>query len=849
MSEISPAWTAPSNHQAKWVESSLRFRYRAFLVTWSLLVACVGIALFAAESAWASWAVAASGWIMGIGLPWLTWHLRVPFSGRVFALTLLLAGHNLHGIDPRGEIWTLGDLPMIFFLAGWSVDICLRQKRPNRIAIGRLLFSILWIFLIRRALVNESNQPAMWFGITGMILGIVSVWLPRGKLLPSRLRSDPGSEEAVRHGLKFAGGWLATRVGIGILILFPSLVYLDLLDLPPLLQESMVKSESSTLGGSAIFFWTREARALRDEDFQQIEVYEAEPNTTNKIIAAIRELRRDPTSSGRRSELAALSTTRVTDLVHLLSVFGTRPIFYIDPIASGDDRVTGGLWVVPEKRWSSWSELRMLGPAQVEKISRNVGRSTVVILAGGVLILLLLGGPSGGSAAAWWLSILLAGTHFGWVRESLDLVSPRVGFVIWKDYANVPLGGTLFIFHSVLLGFMRLAEWITSSLFAHAGLWVALCWTARPSPLLRSWTDSLCLQFAKTLLVFSLFYLTRFFFFLVGSLYSAEWLFYTWFVLSPILLVGGGAWWRRRQGDGRKLPRVGQIAATAFAVRLFVTLLTNLEGNGQVGSWVGSIAVLLAVIAAILFVIALERGTFLNPPHVEGQLWIIAVAAIPFIENVVGDPVFSFIEGSELFLGSTVGWLAFAASLWVIGPITSFIGEFLSRRRARGLEEISSFQDHVLGSEKGADVVDSIGALCQQLKIEDPQLWRHDGTGRMYQIYPLVSDEGLPLLSGPLAQALGGATGSLRLEEMQLEWQWAAYHGELACWFRQGGDLILVPATYENHLLGIFSCPDLDQNRFLLRPAVATALASALAAAFLRSPSSPQVQAIDRGLA
>ncbi|MGB3119713.1 MAG: hypothetical protein WBE58_12900, partial [Verrucomicrobiales bacterium] len=58
---------------------------------------------------------------------------------------------------------------------------------------------------------------------------------------------------------------------------------------------------------------------------------------------------------------------------------------------------------------------------------------------------------------------------------------------------------------------------------------------------------------------------------------------------------------------------------------------------------------------------------------------------------------------------------------------------------------------------------------------------------------------------------------------------------ELDQWFDKGGDLLLIPATHQGCLLGIFCAPDLPENRFLLRPAVSGALGETLAFALLLS--------------
>lgn len=824
---------APDDRLAAMVEASLRLRVRAFLV----FIAATGLVsatnLFLPGTVWAESAGAASSWLIGLGVPWLGWHLRIPFAGRLIAPLVQCAGFSLSGADPRGELWTVGSMPLQYFIYGWVADLCLRQEGPRKGLAGKLAFTLLWLFVLDTVTGTDWSDPKLWSNVLAMLGGIAMVWFPRGRLLPPKWRTSGVAGEIVQESIGSAGSWLASRAAIALLLILPSLVYLDLLDLPPRLAQEAEAAKETLPGGTSFFYWTRDGRAITPEDFQKIEVYAAAPGTTRAVVQAILALRDAPTQPKARSVLAALGTQRLGGILEIFPGLDTNTIFYIDPAGSRDERVSAGIWLTPDARWQRHAELRLLPVDQSERSASSVARATIVILAGGILILLLLGGPSGGSRAAWWLAIFLAGSHVGWVTDSLDLVVDRVRFVIWRDYSSLPLVGTLFSIHTLLIGCMRLAEWMVSQLLAHAGLWVALCWPARPGPLIRTWRDRFCLQAAKIVLVWFALYLIRLIFFFIGTQQETEWPFYVWFVTAPLLLVLGGWAFRKRRTDDVKLPRIGILAASAIFLRLLVPLFFSLGFE-----WGPDLAVVISVLAAIALVIALERGSFLNPPHVEGQLWIIGVAAIPFIENVIGDPVSTFLDGSDLFLGSTIGWLAFAASLWVIGPITGFIGDTLSRWRAKGLDEIEDFSGSVIEASRDGrspEVVASrFGGLLNQLRIQNGQLWRYRGSGTFDRVVPSADGVSYDLISESLADALAGTSGSLRLEEMRLEWRWAPYHRELERWFREGGDLILVPAAYEGHLLGVFACSDVEANRFLLRPAVGASLSTALAAALLQ---------------
>ncbi len=832
-------------------ERALRFQYRALLGVVALLAVCVVVFLAAHGTAWSRWGAAATGWIVGLGVPWLGWHLRIPYAARVVAPIFQLTGLDLHGQDPRGSLWTLAELPVLFFLAGWGIDICLRQRGKTKSVIARVIFCLFWIYLCRGTFESPVGWPEKSLDLTGMLAGIAAVWLPRGALIPHAVRVGTAGGVMVKRGLYSAGVWLMTRIGIALLILLPSLIYLDLLDLPPLLRaewegREVVGNESDRgVDDEPMLFWKREVRALTGDDFKNLDVRIATADSMDQIITAVRTLRLNPRSADALKLFDLEGSTKLSNPAELRELLGVVPVFYIDHLGSGDDRVTSGFWSVPGGKWAKWGEVLKVSESDIELTERAIQRSTFIILAGSVLILLLLGGPSGGVPAAWWIAIFIAGTHLGWVSDSLDLVIERLRFVIWRDYSNDRAGATFFGLHTVLVFFVEISKWLTSNLVAQTGIWVSLCWPARPGPLIRSGLDRFWLQTGKIFIISIGLYLLRLAFFLLGT-GSAELWFYVWFLIFPLLLVGSGIWMRNRirpeigASHSHLLPNAGKAVAIAFLLRGWVPLLSNLETNASLppflASCTGTAAVLLAVFAAILLIVALERGTFLSPPHVDGQLWLLGAASIPFVENVVGDPVSAFIENSNLFLGSTVAWLAFGASLWVIGPIFSFIGDFLSNWRAKGLNEIAEFDGEIVASARSGEAMAKCESLFAALEIVDPQLWCHCGDGWFRCHFPKSNREPSKLVSRSLAGALGGIEGSLRLEEMRLEWRWAAYHGELDHWFAEGGDILLIPASRDGELLGIFCAPDLPENRFLLRPAVSNALAAALATALLFSP-------------
>src|SRR5690606_9906251 len=187
--------------------------------------------------------------------------------------------------------------------------------------------------------------------------------------------------------------------------------------------------------------WKRAARALVDADFASMDVWLARIDTgkevqaaaldaTKEVVAAIRTLRRNPRDEEARNAFAALGLLPLQSVAELETWLGKLPVFYLDRSVSGDDRATAGLLSVPPGKWERWGEVAALDELAIAGHEKSVQQSTLVILAGSVLILLLLGGPSGGTPAAWWLAVFLAGTHFGWVSGSLDLILDRVRFQI-----------------------------------------------------------------------------------------------------------------------------------------------------------------------------------------------------------------------------------------------------------------------------------------------------------------------------------------------------------------------------------------------------------------------------------
>lgn len=130
-------------------------------------------------------------------------------------------------------------------------------------------------------------------------------------------------------------------------------------------------------------------------------------------------------------------------------------------------------------------------------------------------------------------------------------------------------------------------------------------------------------------------------------------------------------------------------------------------------------------------------------------------------------------------------------------------------------------------------------ALFAELRIVQPELWTHVGKGYLQRL-EFAANHMAPekIISERLAQQLGEFVGSLRLEEMRMEWRWAAFQSELEDWFVTHGDLLLIPATHEGQLIGILSASDVPGNRFLLRPAVSGDLGRLLTTALLLSAGS-----------
>ncbi len=834
------------------VSDTLKFRFRTFLLVIALLAVCDLIALSVHGTQWAKAAIACTGIFVGFGVPWLGWHLRIRFIGRVMGPLLQLSGVALHGWDPRDNLWALADLPVLFFLLGWFVDLCFSARSKTGSIAGRFLFTLLWLRMMKSNWSGGDEGAWLAVNLAGILLGIIAVWLPRGQLLPRRFRVPLETQIIVDRGMEKAGGWIASRAGIAILLLLPSLIFLDVLELPPLLRsqlQSVTQADTpapahQSLKDEKILFWLREGRALTAADWDHLEVHAAAPDASMKVIDAILLLRRSPRDPSHVEALRKLSQSRVADMKELALYRGALPVFYVELLPGDDGRATSGMFSVPDSKWADRDELRLISGADLERRETQVRRATFVILASGILILMLFGGPNGGGAAAWWLAIFLAGVNMGWARESLDLIVERVRFVMWRDYSDFQAGGTMFSIHSLLLFLARSAEWLTNNLVVHAGIWVALCWPARPHRLLRSILDRIWVQAAKVVVLAFMLSALRLLLFLCVS--NTELAFTLWFLLFPVLLVSTGIWWRRRTRPGVRLPVVGKMAALAFVLRGWVPVFFVFEDHWSAtgyGIWIGHAGVMFTLIATVLLIMALERGTFLSPPHVEGQVWLICVAALPFIESIVGDPVSGVIEGTGLFLGTTDAWLAFAAAVWLIGPVSSFVGARLSRWRAQGLEQIEEAHDKLKSlpccptAEHSESPLDLCFKLIAELNIHQPQLWRHVGMRNLQRLEASAATGQAPqkILSGRLAEQLGEVEGSLRLEEMRLEWKWAGFQTELDHWFATHGDLLLVPASHNGALLGILWAPDVPQNRFLLRPAVSAALGGALATALLIS--------------
>ncbi|MGD9745597.1 MAG: hypothetical protein AB7V57_04515 [Verrucomicrobiales bacterium] len=99
-------------------KKALRFRYRAFLSMVLALGVCVAFDLLDHGSVFSRAVLTFTGVFAGIGVPWLLWHLRVPFAARVAMAVLLLSGQALNGQDPRENLSPLAATPVVAFLIG-----------------------------------------------------------------------------------------------------------------------------------------------------------------------------------------------------------------------------------------------------------------------------------------------------------------------------------------------------------------------------------------------------------------------------------------------------------------------------------------------------------------------------------------------------------------------------------------------------------------------------------------------------------------------------------------------------------------------------------------------------------
>lgn len=817
---------------------SLQARFR--LLAWLALAEITLVAVFFASGGiaggWISMlALVGANAICTLGTPILGWHFRIPYAARVLMPSLSFINVNPAGQDPRGLLWGLAVLPVIIFFLGWFIDWTLTRRNEKPGVWRRVVFSLLLVLSIYSAL----NRPEIhWSDLSGCVfaaLGIALVWWRLPERWTAALDRVDRRERLVL-GFRKGGAWLASRVAIVALILLPALVFLDLLDLP-----SHLRKELGTPPASPMLYWLRDGKAFDFNKLTEHEIYAGPADGTGAVIEALQKLRDAPRDQAALEGLRKLGEKRLTTPSEFFKSFSSEPIFYVEQGLAGTDRGTGGLLFTTDPVGLKRSELRSVELEDVEKLEIQTRQATIVLLANSVLVILILGGNSGRSAAAWWLALYLVGTSMGWTSGALGMVVEKVRFVMWRNYGDEACGALLMGAHGFLLYVLRFAEWLAREQISQAGLWVSLCWPNRPGRLIQTVWDRFWYQLPKILLVTGILFLLR-----LGSVLAFPddgRGIMAWIITLPLLMVGAGVWMRRRAGKSRTLPRVARLAAAAFILRGWVPALTSYESNwGTHGSWIGITAVVLVVVATVLLVLSLERGTFLVPPHVEGQLWLIGVAALPFIESIVGNPFEAWMEGTSLFTGSAVSWVVLGGAIWLIEPLGDLVGARLARLWARGLDRIKATQAELIAwvtgpaGEAGA-LSESPLSLAYQLIYDlgarEAVAWRLGKDGAMQSWYAKQAEPGTYVLSEELANKLARGGRALRLEEMRDSWEWVDEAEELERLFERLGDVFVIPLPYEDSLLGLLTAPDCEENRFLLRPVVSEGLGRVLATALM----------------
>lgn len=817
---------------------SLQARFR--LLVWLALAEITLVALFFATGGAtggliASLAMLGANAIALVGIPILGWHFRIPYAARVLFPVFSFTNVNEAGQDPRSLLWFLAVLPVIMFFLGWLIDWTLTRRDDKPGILRRLGFSFLWTLLLYGSLNRLEIQWNNFIEVFFAVVGIALVWWR----LPSRWaialdRVD--RRERLAIGFRKGGAWLASRATIVALILLPAVVFLDLLDLPGHLREELGSPPSPSM-----IYWLRDGHAFDLSKLTEREIYAAAPDGAGAVVEALQKLRIAPRDPAALDALRKLGKSRISTPSEFFDKFGFEPLFYVEPGLAGTDRGTGGILFTLDPVGRKLSELRSVELEDIEKLEIQTRQATIVLLANSVLVILILGGNSGRSAAAWWLALYLVGTSMGWASESLGLVVEKVRFVMWRNYGDEAYGALLLGAHGFLLYVLRFAEWLVREQICHAGLWVSLCWPSRPGRLIHTVWDRFWYQFPKIVLVAGILFLLR-----LGSVSAfpdGGLGFMVWIIALPLFLVGAGVWMRRRAGRSRTMPRAARLAAAAFILRGWVPVFTSYEVNwGTTGSWIGIAAVVLVVVATVLLVLSLERGTFLVPPHVEGQLWLIGVASLPFIECIVGKPLEAWMKGTSLFTGSAVSWVVLGGAIWLIEPLGDLVGARLARLWARGLDRINAAQAELIAwvtrppGETGAlskSPLSLAHQLIDDIGVREAVAWRQGKDGSMQAWYASEAEPHILTLSDGLATELARGGRALRLEEMRDSWEWVDEADELERLFERLGDVFVIPLPYEDSLLGLLTAPDCEENRFLLRPVVSKGLGRVLATALM----------------
>ena len=797
---------------------------------------------------------------------WLAGRKRMPYAGR---LLYLLAGATVLvrvPAPPTGpfpwDFWLEIVAPLsFFFLAGWLVDWAAHpapaggeSRRAAALAAwGLALLAGAWAWWGWAVTARPAGAPGVWPPVAlTLAAGLHLVW---GFGPGIRWVRYPASVSPRAAGI-LAAGWRRWRhrwQGRALALAFgllPFFLFLNNLDLADRLR--LAKSAGASAGGnpgSLDFFWQDRGRMLDDASFRRNELYGWNPWTVETAFAdradgLLARVQADPRDGAAfrelRSLLAPCRITRRAEWEALKAAAENSPrLIWLRSLA------TRPSWQQP---WpAAWHEasalefprLRPMDPGSVSLRLAETELSNWPLLALGVIGFILLWRRGGDAVAARWLGLWLASLAAVAAFNYAELQLPAMELVLWERAVTAGAGALALRFGGLLELALLAAQALAFSGLPLWGAWAALCWPTPPEAFPGAWRRRLVAA-AKiaavggVMLAFGLALFGAFAWPLtwLASERTAMMAFPPVFVAAAdILLIGGGALFRRRNARRSEAPRMGWPPVAAFVcAQLVVALVLVLDVPVAEAGLQTAEAVATRGLAALFFgmaMYALLRRDFLRVSAGRDFSFVVLVVALPLLFEAGKELAKEFLlhlglvspRGSEL--------LALVFVVAVLEPLQRWIEEgvrYLVVRRLRRIEEsIDEVLEALTEAGSREDIAAAVSRLFHQQGLERYAFYARAGRDAFQpMLQPGLED--LPPempVSGHLRELFAKQRRFIDLRAVAYEWPYFFHQFELARIEASTRCRYLLPVCLKSSVRGVLLLPDEPSAGELSRDALA----------------------------